>query len=349
MSLELYCTVKLRKTLSAVLTASIFAFGAHMASAAEKMQMVTSSTGLLYATSYIAKHMGYFEEEGLDVTITDGSGGSNAVAAVVGGSADIGDVGIRNVSQAIERGVGMKVIATGINAFPATLVVNSDFAKNAGVTESSTLTERMAALKGGTVAVTDIGGASGGFVRYLLKQAGLPEDYVTLINLNSNAGQLASLKAGRIDGFVNTSPTTETAIAEGYGFDMVVPSRDMPDIKDMHFIIIAVREDYLNENRENVHKLLRGIRRAQLLVQNESETAKDAFFGYMDSLSSATPTPDNVKDLIWQLNRTAIPAGLALSDTGVTKARKFFKINAAVTDEMLVDNSLASAVEDELR
>jgi NitT/TauT family transport system substrate-binding protein len=335
----------LGRGLFALLATVAVTFAANGAYAKEKVKIVTSSTGVLYATAYIAKQAGYFDEEGLDVTVADGGGGSNAVAAVVGGSADVGMVGIRNLSQAIGRGVPMKVVGTGVNGFPATLVARSALAKKAGLVDDASIVDRMKALKGGTIAVTDIGGASGGFVRYLIKQAGLPKDHVTMINLNSNTGQLASLKAGKIDGFVNTSPTCETAIAEGYGMDMVLPSRDLPNVKDMHFIILGVREDYLTENREIVRKLLRGIRRAQLLVLNDSEKAKNAFFGYLESLSSTKKIPTATKNLVWKLNKASLPGTLTLSPDGLTAARKFFKIDATITDDMLVDNTIAAKLD----
>ena len=88
---------------SALLVALVLAWLPMAAAAADKVRVVTSSTGFLYSTAYIAKQMNYFADEGLDVSIADGGGGSNAVAAVVGGSADIGVVGIKNMSEAVKR------------------------------------------------------------------------------------------------------------------------------------------------------------------------------------------------------------------------------------------------------
>ena len=72
--------------------------------AAEQLRVAVSSTSLFFASAYVAKQMGYFDENGLDVTIIDVGSGSNVIASVVGGSAEVGIAGIRNISQGIEKG-----------------------------------------------------------------------------------------------------------------------------------------------------------------------------------------------------------------------------------------------------
>ena len=312
--------------------------------AAEKLDVFTASTGFLYVTAYIAKQMGYFSDAGLDVTISDVGGGSNAVAALVGGSAQIGDVGLKNMSKPVERGISLKAIGTGINGFPNALVVRDDWAKKAALPATATLQQRMAMLKNATVAVQDVGGSSGGFVRYLLAEAGLPNNFVTVINMESNAGQLASLKARRIDAFVNTSPIWERAVTDGYGVDLVLPSRDMESLKGMAYIIQAVPEAFLKSHRETVKKYLIGIRRAQLLAQREPEKAKHAFRDYLASLTTAEATPDNVMDVMWAKSADSIPKDLVLQPEAIKEARAFFKIGPELTDAQLIDNSLAREV-----
>ena len=46
--------------------------------------------GLYYLPVLTAQQLGYFKDEGLDVTLEDFAGGSKALEAVVGGSADVG-------------------------------------------------------------------------------------------------------------------------------------------------------------------------------------------------------------------------------------------------------------------
>lgn len=318
----------------------------HPSAGAEKLSVVTSSTGFLYATTYIAKQKGYFADEGLDITVYDGSGGSNAVAAVVGGAAQIGAVGVKNASQAVIRGVPLKIVGTGIRGFALALTVRKDLPGLVKLAPHASIADRGALLRGHIVAVTDIGGSSGGFVRYMLGKANVPQSQVTVININSPAGMLANLKAKRIDGFVESPPMGEIASAGGYGFALVTPIRDMPEIANMEYIVQVVRGDYLEKNRDAVARYLAAIRRAQQLVYAHSKEAQKAFFDYMRTVGAGKGLnlDPAVEDLMWQGNSRAIPNTLAISKEGMTATRRFFHVSDKVTDAAFVDNSLAEKI-----
>jgi len=63
-----------------------------------------------YLPLTIAEQLGYFKEAGLDVTIVDFAGGSRALQAVVGGSADV-------VSGAFEHTLNMQFKGQPMRAF----------------------------------------------------------------------------------------------------------------------------------------------------------------------------------------------------------------------------------------
>src|SRR5437667_2719425 len=62
---------------------------------------VGGKASLYYLPLTIAEQLGYFKEEGLNLTISDFAGGSQALRAVVGGSADV-------VSGAYEHTLNMQ-------------------------------------------------------------------------------------------------------------------------------------------------------------------------------------------------------------------------------------------------
>ena len=65
---------------------------------------------LYYLPLTIAESLGYFKAEGLDITIADFAGGSRALQAVVGGSADV-------VSGAFEHTLNMQAKGQKLRAF----------------------------------------------------------------------------------------------------------------------------------------------------------------------------------------------------------------------------------------
>ena len=56
-----------------------------------RLNEVTHS--IFYAPMYAAEALGYFEEEGITIELTNGGGADNVMAAVLSGSADIGFCG----------------------------------------------------------------------------------------------------------------------------------------------------------------------------------------------------------------------------------------------------------------
>jgi NitT/TauT family transport system substrate-binding protein len=48
-----------------------------------------ASTGVTYLPLLVAKQLGYFKDEGIEVTIAAFSGGSKALEALLGGSTDV--------------------------------------------------------------------------------------------------------------------------------------------------------------------------------------------------------------------------------------------------------------------
>jgi NitT/TauT family transport system substrate-binding protein len=313
--------------------------------AKDKIEVATSSQGSLATTAYIAKQLGYFDAEDLNVDIFDGGGGSNAVATVVGGSAQIGLVGIKNASEATAKGQTLKVIGTAIRGFPASLIVRSDLAKDADLKADATVEQRGQVLKGKTIAVNDIGGSSGDFVRYALNVAGLKDNDITLINLASGAGRLAGLKAKKIDGAAANSPEPETAIAGGYATVLFDAKRDIPALTNMEYMIYAARQDYIQAHPDVVKRFLTAIDKAEQTIQKDPDAAKAAYYGYLSKQSHGVKLDQSVADLAWTNMLPYMPTSLDLNPDGLAKARKFFAISPQAPDELLIDNSFAKAVQ----
>jgi NitT/TauT family transport system substrate-binding protein len=331
----------LTNTLTAAVMTALLAAASGPARA-QKISVVTSSTGWLYATAYIAEEMQYFHDVGLDVSIEDGGGGSNAVATLIGGSAQIGSVGLANMAKAVAKGVPMKAVGTGLRGFPQFLLVNKAMAEKAGITQASNLATRMALLKGSSVGVEDIGGSSAAFVHALLHAGGVPDNAVSIINLVGNNAELASIKANRVGGVAQTPPVSNMAIEAGYAISLASATGDLPGLSRMEYIVQAVRSDYLRDHADIVRLYLMAIHRAELLAQQDSPTARDAFFRYMArGMPTMRDLPATVRAAAWDNAKPTLPDTLVIDPAGVETARQFFQIPNAATDATLVDNTLA--------
>ena len=78
-----------------------------------KLTIAVGGKNLLYYLPLsIAESLGYLKDEGLEVTIADFAGGSRALQALVGGSADV-------VSGAFEHTINMQIKGQRLRAFAA--------------------------------------------------------------------------------------------------------------------------------------------------------------------------------------------------------------------------------------
>lgn len=152
---------------------------------------------LYYLPLSIAEQLGYFKAEGLDVTIVDFAGGSQALRAVVGGSADV-------VSGAFEHTVNMQFLGQAMRAFvlqgAAPQIVLGVNPKTVPGFKS------VADLKGRKIGVTAPGSSTNVVVNFVLAKAGLKPSDVSIIGVGASSGAVAAMRSGQIDAISNLDP-----------------------------------------------------------------------------------------------------------------------------------------------
>jgi NitT/TauT family transport system substrate-binding protein len=163
-----------------------------------KLTIAVGGKNLLYYLPLtVAEQLGYFKAEGLDVTIVDFAGGSRALQAVVGGSADV-------VSGAFEHTVNMQFKGQRMRAFvlqgaapQIVLGINPKTMANF---------KTIADLKGKKVGVTAPGSSTNVMLNFVLAKAGLKPSDVSVIGVGAGNGAVAAMRAGQIDAMSNLDP-----------------------------------------------------------------------------------------------------------------------------------------------
>lgn len=174
--------------------------GLSLAQTVEKPKLTVAVGGknlLYYLPLTIAEQLGYFKAEGLDVTIVDFAGGSRALQAVVGGSADV-------VSGAFEHTINMQFKGQRMRAFvlqgaapQIVLGVNPKTMANY---------KNLADLKGKKVGVSAPGSSTNVLLNFVLAKAGLKPSDVSVIGVGTGNGAVAAMRAGQIDAISNLDP-----------------------------------------------------------------------------------------------------------------------------------------------
>ncbi|HEX3882613.1 MAG TPA: ABC transporter substrate-binding protein [Stellaceae bacterium] len=236
---------------------------------AERLVVAEGAHIIGYAPAYIAQDQGYFKDAGLDVDIVLSHGSAQAVAAVVGGSADLTLATASDVLNAVAHGRQLRMILGITNQPQLLLTVSPKLLEKEHVTPASPVADRARALKGARIAISTPGSMTDEVLRTILKIGGLdPDRDVSIIAMGGDgAPMLAALQHGNIDGFVFSPPAGNEAQAKNYGTILVnLMAGDVDKYRGMLFQIGAVAPAILEKRKPALTAFLRAIARAQDLI-----------------------------------------------------------------------------------
>jgi NitT/TauT family transport system substrate-binding protein len=152
---------------------------------------------LCYLPTVLAKQLGEFDKAGLEVELVDLKGGSDALKAVLGGSADV-------VSGYFDHCVNLAAKKQELVAFvvydryPGLVLVVSP--SHNGEIKS------IKDLAGKKVGVSAPGSSTDFFLKYLLKKNGLDPTSAAVIGVGLGATAVAAMEQGQIDAAVMLDP-----------------------------------------------------------------------------------------------------------------------------------------------
>jgi NitT/TauT family transport system substrate-binding protein len=257
-----------RRTLIVRSTALAAAFGIASlarAQAIEKPKLTIAVGGknlLYYLPLTVAESLGYFKAEGLDVTIADFAGGSRALQAVIGGSADV-------VSGAFEHTLNMQVKGQRLRAFvlqgrapQIVLGVNPKTMPNY---------KSVADLKGKKIGVSAPGSSTNVMANFVLAKAGLKPTDVSIIGVGTGSGAVAAMRSGQIDAMSNLDPVI-TLLQRSGDLKIVSDTRLVAESErvfggPMPAACLYAPQTFIDKNPATVQALANAIVRADRWIQ----------------------------------------------------------------------------------
>lgn len=227
-----------------------------------------------YLPVLVATSAGFMKAEGLDVSLIDTGSGTNSMAAMLGGSADVTGLVMSDVILAVAKGQKINAFAPLMSQYASDAVVGRKVAERIGLAPDMPLKERMARMKGLTLAISGRGSGTDKIWRYLLSLGGLdPEKDATLTVVKLDKMYLA-LRSGQIDGFNTTAPANNRAVEDGLAVWVARPSHgEVPGIENFLYTVLCARPDFLDKNRDIVAALVRGMTRGSELIRNDPDAA----------------------------------------------------------------------------
>ncbi len=231
----------------------------------EKTKVTISVGGknlFYYLPLTIAEQLGYFKDEGLDVTIVDFAGGSRALQAVVGGSADV-------VSGAFEHTISMQLKGQPMRAFvlqgAAPQIV-------LGINPKTLPNYRSVAdLKGKKIGVTAPGSSTNIVANFVLGKAGLKPSDVSFVGVGAGNGAVAAMRAGQIDAISNLDPVI-TLLARSGDLKIISDTRRLDEAEKvfggpMPAACLYAPQPFLDKNPHTAQALANAIVRADKWIQ----------------------------------------------------------------------------------
>jgi len=171
---------------------------------------VGGKSGLYYLPLTITERLGYFKQEGLDVSINDFAGGAKSLQALLGGSVDVVTGAYEHTIRMQARGQDIKAVLE-LGRFPGFVL---------GVRkEKAASVKSFKDLKGFKIGVSAPGSATHFFVNALIGKEGLKPEDVSIISVGSSATAVAAIKRGEIDAISNVDPAMSKLEQDG---DIVV-------------------------------------------------------------------------------------------------------------------------------
>lgn len=152
---------------------------------------------LCYLPTVLTKQLGNFEKEGVDVELVNFKGGSQALTAVIGGSADVVSGYFDHTVELAAKNQHLQSFVV-YDRFPGlVLVVAPDETDNIKSVKD---------LKGKTVGVSAPGSSTDFFLKYELTKNGLAADAASVTGVGLGATAVAAMEHGQIDAAVMLDP-----------------------------------------------------------------------------------------------------------------------------------------------
>jgi NitT/TauT family transport system substrate-binding protein len=189
--------------------------------AAAKVTIAVGGAGCLcYLPTVLAEQLGEYKKEGLEIELVNFKGGSQALTAVIGGSADV-------VSGYYDHCVNLAAKNQQLTAF---VVYDRYPGPVLGVSPRHTSEiSSVKDLAGKKVGVSAPGSSTDFFLKYLLARNGVDPDAVAVIGIGLDATAVAAMERGTVDAAVMLDPAVTLLEGKFPAFKILTDVRTQDD------------------------------------------------------------------------------------------------------------------------
>jgi NitT/TauT family transport system substrate-binding protein len=213
--------------------------------------MVGGLSKQIYLPNMLAKQLGYFDEQNLDVTLIDEASGQSSEDEVVAGQVDAGSGSYNHTIELQKAGKAMECVVQ-LDVAPGEAEVVS--------TKAAATIKTPADLKGKNLGVTELGSGTQTLTQAILKKAGVDPKNANYIPVGAGDTFIAAMKQGSIDAGMTTEPTISRIVSSGVGqvlVDLRSPQSTQAALGgDYPFICVFMSNSYVKANKAVVQRMV---------------------------------------------------------------------------------------------
>jgi NitT/TauT family transport system substrate-binding protein len=226
---------------------------------------VGGQAALYYLPLTVTYRLGFFRDQGVEVDISDFAGGSRALQALVGGSADV-------VAGAFDHTIQMQaknqaiVAVVELGQFPGFVL--------ALLTAKASAYHGPADLKGMKIGVTAPGSSTHFMALQIMAKSGLKPNDASFLGVGATATAIAAVKRGEIDALVNTDPAVALMQREGL-IKIVADTRTREGTREVYggiypAAVMYTTPAFIDKNPRTVQALVNAFVRGLAWMQSHS-------------------------------------------------------------------------------
>jgi NitT/TauT family transport system substrate-binding protein len=231
------------------------------------------SPTLTFSAPFLAEDAGLYKAQGLNVSHRM-LVGVEAVNAVIAGSADFtmstGPVFLR----ANAKGQALLAVANLIDKPLVEMVMRKDVADAMHFSDSMSLKERGAALKGKTISIQGVGSIIHVWERVVAARGGLdPENDVRIAPLDPPA-MLGALQTKAVDGFATSPPYTTQAVLNGSAVMYASAAQGIaPDLIPFPYGLIMTKPETCQKDADKCRRVVHALAAATKMIHDQPDKA----------------------------------------------------------------------------
>jgi NitT/TauT family transport system substrate-binding protein len=255
-----------RWVLALITSALVSSTQADAPPSAPQVRVAVSSDAITLLPVQLAQTLGYFQQEGLAVTLTEIRSLTKTLDALQDGSVDVALGTTAPIQMAAEgRSIqGFLVIYSRIS----TILAVSPTVNGA--------VHRIADLKGRRIGVSNLGSGSQLFLNYLLALNGLQSTQVNTIAIGVGASSLSAIEQGQVDAAIVVGGAINVLLRAHPGLNILADTRTAEGSRQLFGpasfpgSLLIAQESWLKENSDTARRFVRAVKKGMQWMGSHS-------------------------------------------------------------------------------